>query len=271
MTGHIKAAPIEKKFFTTGVLYIEFIPIVCERFIGHAPKWIDAILRFLDKIMSKIMWIFIILGVVLSCLHQSSLGNLLVIAPYKMHPLWYTSMLPVLFLISAIAVGFPMVIFESIWASRSLGRKPEMNILSPLAKMIPVTVGLYFILKVIDLTIREAWGYALDGSLQSTMFLLEFVVGLVIPLFMFFLEKVRRTPKLLFIASTLYIVFGVLLNRVNVFFIGYQPQYAVKQYVPTIWEFLVTIGLISALVILYRAFVTIFPILPAPEKKFDLR
>jgi len=249
------------------VLYIEFLPIVTERFIGRSPKWIDAILRFLDRILSKIIWIFIILGVVLSCLHQSSLGNLMVIAPYKMHPLWYTPLLPLLFLVSAIAVGFPMVIFESMWASRSLGRKPEMDVLSSLARMIPVILGLYFIMKVIDLTVRQAWGFMFEGSLQSTMFIIEFFVGIVIPLVILLFEKARRSAKMLFWASFLYIFFGVLINRVNVFFIAYKPQYAVKQYVPSIWEFLVTIGLISALAILYRAFVTIFPILPAHQEK----
>ncbi|NOZ62976.1 MAG: Ni/Fe-hydrogenase cytochrome b subunit [Calditrichaeota bacterium] len=249
------------------VLYIEFIPIVTERFIGHSPKWIDAILKFLDRIFNKIMWIFIILGVLLSCLHQSSLGNLMVIAPYKMHPLWYTRVMPLLFLTSAIAVGLPMVMFESIWASWSFKRKPEMDVLSPLSKVAAVIIAIYFFMRIIDLTIREAWGFAFEGSLQSNMFFLEFVVGLVIPLIMLLFEKVRRSPKLLFIASALYILFGVLLNRVNVFFIAYQPQYAEKQYVPAIGEFAVTIGLIAALILLYRIIVSIFPILPAHEKQ----
>lgn len=249
------------------VLYVEFIPVIAERFIGRAPKIIDAILRFLDKILDKVMWLFLVLGVVLSCLHQSSLGTLMVIAPHKIHPLWYTSILPLLFLISAIAVGFPMVIFEAIIASKSLGRKLEMNVLTPLARMISPILGIYWIIRIIDITIRESWHYVLEGSLQSYMFLIEFGIGVTLPLVMLFSENVRRSPKLLLMASSLYIVFGVLLNRVNVFFIAYQPQFAVRQYIPSIGEFMVTIGLVAALVLLYRAFVTIFPILPAQEKK----
>ena len=249
------------------VLYIEFLPIVAERFIGKSPKWIDAILSFLNKIINKIMWVFIILGVVLSCLHQSSLGNLLVIAPHKMHPLWYTPMLPLLFLLSAFAVGFPMVIFESIWSSRAFGRKPEMNVLSPIAKMLPVTIGLYFIIKIVDLTLRESWGFVFEGSLQSFMFILELMLGLIVPLIMLLNKKVRESSTLLFSASALYIIFGVLLNRANIFFIAYQPQYAVKQYIPSIGEFFVTIGLISALILFYRLFVSIFPILPVHDDK----
>ncbi|MCK7523449.1 MAG: polysulfide reductase NrfD [Ignavibacteriales bacterium] len=120
------------------VLYIEFLPVVTERFIGKVNlpgflsglnKIVDKFLRLLDKGLSKTMFIFIIAGVVLSSLHQSSLGTLMVIAGPKMHPLWQTPILPLLFLLSAISVGFPMVIFESLIASRSLGLKPEMHIL----------------------------------------------------------------------------------------------------------------------------------------------
>ncbi len=249
------------------VLYIEFVPIVAERFIGRSPKWIDSILRFLNRILDKIMWIFIILGVVLSFLHQSSLGNLMVIAPYKMHPLWYTPLLPLLFLVSAIGVGFPMVIFESTLASKSFNRPVEREILSPLSRIAAVIIGLYFFLKVGDLTIRNAWGHVFEGSYQSNWFLLEFIVGVIAPSIMLMAKKVRETTWLLFTAASLYIVFGVLLNRINVFFIAYKPPYATETYIPAIGEFALTIGLISALILIYRIFVTIFPILPAHESK----
>jgi len=248
------------------VLYIEFIPVVSERFIGKSPQWIDSILRFLDKILDKIMWVFIILGVLLSCLHQSSLGNLMVIAPYKMHPLWYTPILPLLFLVSAIAVGLPMVIFECTIASKSFGCKLEMHALTPLSRIVAVLLSLYFFLKVGDLTLRNAWGYIFDGTYQTNMFLLELIVGIFVPLIMFLMKKVRQSPTLLFTAAALYVVFGVLLNRVNVFFVAYRPKYMTEPYVPAIGEVAVTVGLIAALMICYRIIVTIFPILPAQAK-----
>ena len=111
------------------VLYIEFLPIVVERFNGRVA--LPGPLRHLQPLRSRAAAsrrpmparasssLFIIAGVVLSCLHQSSLGTLMVIAPTKMHPLWYTPISPLLFLLSAIAVGFPMVIFESLLAARS--------------------------------------------------------------------------------------------------------------------------------------------------------
>ncbi len=245
------------------VLYVEFIPVVAERFIGRSPRLIDGLLRFLNSIMNKVMWFFLILGIVLSCLHQSSLGTLMVIAPYKIHPLWYSNILPLLFLLSAIGVGFPMVVFENMWASKAFGRKFEMDILEPLARMISPFIGLYFFVRIIDITLREAWHYALEGSLQSYMFLLEMIVGGLIPMVMLFSDRIRRRPRWLFLASALYIFFGVLLNRVNVFFIAYQPMYKVSQYIPSIGEFLITAGLISGLILCYRIFVMVFPILPS--------
>lgn len=249
------------------VLYIEFIPIIAERFVGNSPNWIDAILRFLNHWVNKVLWFFLILGVVLSCLHQSSLGTLMVIAPYKIHPLWYTPMLPLFFLISAIAVGFPMVIFESMISHQMFHRQQEMDVLTPLSRMIPTMLGLYFMIRLIQLTINEVWPLAFDGSLQSISFWLEFGIGVALPFFLLLNEKIRRSPVWLFISCTLYILFGVVLNRINVFFIAYQPPYALKQYFPTIGEIMVTVGLISALILVYRAFVIIFPVLPTVKHK----
>jgi hypothetical protein len=101
----------------------------------------------------KVMFLFTILGVVLSCMHQSSLGALLVLAPTKMHPLWWTPVLPLLFLLSAFSVGFPMVIVESLIASKSFNKKPELHILAPFSKIITILLGAYAIAKISDLVI----------------------------------------------------------------------------------------------------------------------
>ncbi|MFC1669515.1 NrfD/PsrC family molybdoenzyme membrane anchor subunit [Spirochaetota bacterium] len=254
------------------VLYLEFVPVVAERFLGQMPagipKFVDKFLGILHKFTDKIMWVLLILGVVLSCLHQSSLGNLMVIAPYKMHPLWYSPFLPMMFLISAIGLGLPMVIFEGMIATKSFNLESEMHILSKLAKIVPVIIGMYLIAKVADLVIRDAWIHIFDGTLQSYMFLGEFVLGILIPFGAFLFKKVRETSGLLFGASAMYIIFGVLMNRVNVFMIAYMPPYRQGQYVPSFGEFAVTIGLISMLMIAYRAIVTIFPVLPAQSHQF---
>lgn len=248
------------------VLYIEFLPAVCERFEkdGTRPR-LARLCRTLNAYVGKVMAVFIIAGVVLSCLHQSSLGNLMVIAPDKMHPLWYTPLLPLLFLLSAFAVGFPMVIVESMYASWALKLNPEMKVLSPLARYIPVLLGIYLAFKLCDLAIREAHVHLADGSAQSMMFLAEMVFGLMLPFAMLLSRRVRRHPKLLLTAALL-VVLGVALNRVNVFLTAYSPPYAVKTYVPSVGEIAVTVGLISLLMLCYRVVVTYFPVISQPAQ-----
>ncbi|MBD3222500.1 Ni/Fe-hydrogenase cytochrome b subunit [bacterium] len=249
------------------VLYIEFLPIVTERFMGRVNLpgfWarlnggIEAVLRFLDRTLNRVMTFFIIAGVVLSCAHQSSLGTLMVIAPTKLHPLWHTTILPLQFLLSAFAVGLAMAIFESILASRSLKHPLEMKVLSPLGRMIPFLLTVYLGTKFIDMVTRGSYVHLLEGSLQSYSWMAEVLLGILIPGAIFMAHRLRRKPAWLFAGSAL-VVLGVVLNRVNVFIIGYKPVYGDGPYVPAWPEVVITIGMIAMIVLLYRLFVFIFP------------
>ncbi|MCK5455527.1 MAG: Ni/Fe-hydrogenase cytochrome b subunit, partial [Melioribacteraceae bacterium] len=224
-------------FYLT-VLYIEFLPLVSERFIGKVflpgilaklNKSIDTLLRALNRGLSKTMFIFVISGVVLSTLHQSSLGTLMVVAESKVHPLWHTPILPLLYLLSAIAVGFPMVIFESILASRSFKLKPETHLLSSLARIIGPLLFIYFAFKLGDMVIRGTYIYLAEINTVSIMFVIELVVGVIIPLRMFFSDRVIKTQWGLFTASSL-VIFGVVVNRINTFLVSYDPPYATTSY-----------------------------------------
>lgn len=256
------------------VLYIEVMPIVTERFIGKVrlPGFlstlnnpIDRFLKFLDNKLAKTMFIFIILGVVLSCLHQSSLGTVMIIAGPKMHPLWQTPILPLLFLLSAISVGFPMVIIESLIASRSFGLKPEIEVLSQLARMLGPLLGIYLAFKIGDIFIREAFIYFQEISLESVMFIIELLIGVIIPMCIFFSQKALRSPGWLFTGSIM-VVLGIVINRINAYLISYTPLYAVKSYFPSIGEISVTLGLTAIAVLMYRIFVKIFPVISIPDK-----
>lgn len=255
------------------VLYLEFMPIVCERFRGNVNlpgllrglnKPLETLLRLLDNTLGATMNFFIIMGVVLSCAHQSSLGTLMVIAPSKLHPLWHTAILPLQFLLSAFAVGLSMVVFESLLASRSLKRKPEMSVLSPLARMIPFLLTIYFGAKVIDMANRGTWQYLQTFSLRSVSWSVEVIVGIFIPIAILLSHRLRRKPAWLFSAAAM-VVFGVALNRFNVFIIGYTAPYATKPYIPAWTEVLLTAGFIALLVLIYRLFIFMFPILPEEE------
>jgi Ni/Fe-hydrogenase subunit HybB-like protein len=217
------------------------------------------------RTVEKTMFLFIIAGVVLSCLHQSSLGNLMVIAPSKMHPLWWTPILSLLFLLSAIAVGFPMVVVESLAASWALKLEPEMDVLSRLARYIPPLLGVYLAFKIGDMAIRESYRHLFDGSVQSLAFFAEMGLGVIAPFVMLLFATVRGSRRWLFVAALL-VVLGVAMNRVNVFLVAYRPPYAARSYFPSIGEFVVTLGLISALILVYRLIVTHFPVIGHPAQ-----
>ncbi len=251
------------------VLYIEFFPIVAEQFkdkvklpglLSGLNGLVDQILKTGDAILNKIMWIFVILGVVLSCMHQSSLGSLMLVAPTKLHPLWYTPILPLLFLISAFAVGYPMVVFETTLATASFKLKSEMNILAPLTKITIFLLGLYMLLKIGDMVVRGTYVYLLDGTYQTNSFILEILFGVMVPWVMLLFEKVRTSGKGIFIAASL-IIGGVVMNRINVFIVGYNPPLSKGNYFPSPGEIFVTAGLIATLMFIYRFAVTYLPVL----------
>ena len=255
------------------VLYIEFAPIFCERMNAAVQPWarfdwgrrlLRPICGFFHPLLNRLMFLIVITGTVLSCLHQSSLGNLMVIAPYKWHDLWDTPICSLLFLLSAIMVGFPMVMVESITASWSFKVKPEMEILGPLSKYTVFLSGLYLSFKVGDMLIRESYVYLADGSVQSVCFIIEMVFGLIVPFFMLLSARVRNSPGWLCTAALL-MVLGVVLNRINVFLVAYQPPYADKPYFPSIFEIAVTVGLIATLILCYRLIVSYLPVISHPE------
>lgn len=255
------------------VLYIEFAPVVFERFIGRVNlpgtlarfnDRVDIVLRFLNHTLSKMMFIFIIAGIVLSCCHQSSLGTLLVIAPYKVHPIYNSLLGPLFFLSSAFAVGLTMIIFESMIACYAFGRKPEMHILTPLSKIIPYLLGFYITVKLYDMISRGTYNFLFESSAPVIMFWIEFGLLTIVPFFMFMSSDVRKSHQGIFIAATMFVV-GILLNRCTVFFIAYKPLYAAKAYLPAFSEFALTVGLICTIVFVYRVVVTFLPVLPAPE------
>jgi Ni/Fe-hydrogenase subunit HybB-like protein len=207
--------------------------------------------------------VFIIAGVVLSTLHQSSLGTLMVIAGPKMHPLWQTSILPLLFLLSAVAVGFPMIIFESLIASWAFKLKPEMAVLRRLATLIPPILGLYLSFKLGDMFIRKTF-LLLHQDVESLMFVIEILLFLV-PMFMFLSRRVLKSPGLLFTGSA-FVVIGVLVNRIDNFIVAYHPPYSQGPYFPSFGELSVTIGFLAIIILAYRFIVLNFPVISTHQE-----
>lgn len=252
------------------VLTIEMSPSILEGLLDRARdgSTTSRLLRRLEKPIATLhSWvhivlpIFIVAGVVLSCMHQSSLGTLMLIAPTKTSALWDTSILPLLFLLSAFMVGFPMVILESIYANISFGRKAEMELLTPLSRIIPWFIGAYAILKFGDLFVRRHQIDFLENPAATVALVVEILVGVVFPFLLLQIPAVRRSMGWLFFAVAL-VIFGVILNRLNVFLVSYNPPYLVKAYFPSVGEIAMTIAIVSSILFCYRLLVTFFPILP---------
>jgi Ni/Fe-hydrogenase subunit HybB-like protein len=188
----------------------------------------------------------------------------MLIAPTKVHPLWYTPILPLLFLTSAITVGYPMVVVEATIATSSMDLDPEMGVLSPLSRFTVFLLGFYMILKIGDMMVRGTFVYLLDGTYQTNAFLVEMGLGVIVPFVLLLFRRVRASRRGLFTACAL-IVFGVLLNRINVFVVGYRPPISDGLYYPSIGEVLVTVGLIATLMFLYRVIITFLPVFSRPD------
>jgi Ni/Fe-hydrogenase subunit HybB-like protein len=240
------------------VLAIEFAPVVFEGLKWE--KWAHIVHKFIMP--------FVILGVVLSTLHQSSLGSLLLIQPQKLHPLWWTPILPILFFTSAIAIGLAMIILESSLSSRYFQRGLETHLLEKLAKAIPVVLVIYGLLKFGELAVAGDLGYLFTSGVMSILFWIEILIGIVAPFVWFSIKKNRQNPNGLLIGAVI-VLFGMILNRFYVSWFAvthpdplfYMPTIMGHvDYFPTIPEAAVSIGIFSAGILAFGLISKYFPV-----------
>jgi Ni/Fe-hydrogenase subunit HybB-like protein len=238
----------------TTILALEFSPVVFEGLRLERPR----------RIIRSVTTPLVIVGVILSTLHQSSLGSLYLIVPSKLHPLWYTPLLPYLFLISAIGAGIGMTILESYLSERAFGRRLEMDLLEPLARGMAVALGIYGLVRVIVIWKNGAVAMLLHPGYEARMFLLEMVVGVVLPVGLLLIERVRTNPTGLVVAA-LFAVLGFVMNRLNVSVTGMESAAGV-QYVPSWMEVTVSLGLVALAFALFAVAVRYLPVFPEPSR-----
>ena len=237
----------------TTVLALEFSPIVLERFNLQKPL----------KVVRAILIPLVIFGVILSTLHQSSLGTLYLIVPEKLHPLWYTPLLPVFFFLSAIAVGLAMTIFESSLSSKHFGLQLELPVLQELGRVLVVVLGVYAILRFEDLANRGVLKLALHPGYEMYLFWLEISLAIILPLAAAGTARVRSSANGLYLAAVL-VVLGFITNRMNVSITGFEGSTGVR-YFPKWTELAVTGSIIAAGFALFGLAVKYLPIFPKEE------
>jgi Ni/Fe-hydrogenase subunit HybB-like protein len=238
------------------VLFLEFIPVVCEKFGWRKP------MEWVHRISVPLM----ILGVLLSTLHQSSLGTLFLIVPEKLYPLWYSPILPLLFFVSAIGVGLAMTIFESWHSSRAFGRALELPLLAGLARVLAVVMSVYLWIRFLDLAQRHAFGLLARNREETWLFLLEIALTAV-PTVLLYQARIRMRPGALY-ACAVSIIFGFVANRLNVGITGLEAGSGAT-YTPRWSEIAITLSIVAAGFAIFRAIAHYFPVFEAPSHEIQ--
>jgi len=217
----------------TTVLALEFSGLVFEKIHWHRAL----------RVQRAFTVPLVILGVVLSTLHQSSLGSVYLIVPGKLFPLWYTPLLPVLFWISAVGAGLAMVLVESHLSSRAFGRQLEMPLLSDVGRVLVAILGVYAVVRLYDLYHRDMLATAFSFTYESWLFQLEFMAGVILPMVLLAFRSVRNNSRALY-AMGLLAVMGFIVHRLNVGITGFEGAQG-GHYVPSWAEALITLMMVA--------------------------
>jgi len=231
------------------VMWIEFSPVFLEK-LG---------LKDLKKKLNRFLFVIVALGTLLPMMHQSSLGTLWVVLGPQVHPLWQTPYVPLLFLLTAIIMGYAVVLFESCIASSAYRRSIEVSLLNPMAKIMLGVVAAYLAVRLGDVIFRGVIGRSFHFSLEGLMFWLE-MACFIAPFLIIGTEAQRRNPARLFVAGILLMLGGSLL-RMNGFLVAYDTG-AGFRYFPALPEILVTMGMFATEVLIYVVVTRRFPVLP---------
>ncbi len=241
----------------TTVLALEFSPAVIEKVPW--PKLKAQLLTWQHRILIAL----VLIGVLLSSLHQSFLGGLFIIFKGKEYPLWYSNYQTTLFYLSAIPAGFAMVIIALYLSRRSLGANIDPTLLSDLGRVITPMLVVFAMFRFGDLFRQHAADYMFMNRIETVYFWLEITLFLLAPLVLFNMQRVRSKPIGLYWASAVLIM-GFLTHRVNVSITALERATG-THYVPKWSEFAVAIMLITAAVIVFRWAVLHLQILPRVE------
>lgn len=230
------------------ILIYELSPVFLEN-----SRWSGAI-----KIIGKWTIPMVIAGVTLSTLHQSSLGTLFVVMSPRLHALWYSMLLPVFFLISSLAAGLAMVISGAILSGWIFKRTLSENIIAELGWFIPWILGVYLVLKLGELEVADEFHLLFSGDKYSILFITELIIGVLIPIILFSMKRVRHSRVWSLIGS-LFVLAGVVLNRFNASWFTIKPV-AGETYFPSWMEVAILVGVVATAVLAYSLIARYFPL-----------
>lgn len=242
----------------TTVLWIEVSPAVLERWQESRVTWLRRIAVALLPKIERALPYFIALGLLLPTMHQSSLGSMMLLSGHKLHPLWHTPLLPLLFLVSVVGMGYSAVTLECCISAKAFRRPQETPMLRALAVPMAGVLLAYAALRFGEIVWAGELHYVARMDRMSLLFLTEMAL-LVGPAIGLILMR-RQAGPAFFSAMAVLVVLGGGLYRFSTFLIAFDPG-PEWSYFPSIPEFAVTIGFISAEILGYLLMVKLFPIL----------
>ena len=223
----------------SGVLLLEFSPVPLEETSKYAK---------IRAFLMKFRLVFVIAGIMLSTLHQSSLGSLFLIVPYKVHQLWHTPIMPILFFISAIGLGLMMVSLESLVTSYLYKRKPELHLISRLGRAAIWVLATYLIVRIGDIVLRDKIHFLTEGSWESNLFITELLIAVILPMVLLSMRGIRNSISGAWVCSVLVVV-GFVFNRINTS--GISMISSTEAYFPSWMEVAISAGVVSGAVLVF--------------------
>lgn len=240
----------------TTVLWIEFWPVFLERMPPAFKQRFN--LEKLQAFLKRYMFVFIGLGVLLPTMHQSSLGSVLLVMGSKLSPLWYTAWLPLLYLISALTMGYSVVLLEVTLVSRAFRLPSESALLAPLSRIVAGLLALFLVIRCGALLAGGHMDLAFAGDRSGNLFLIETALFLA-PLFILASPTRRASQRLRFLAAICLLAAGSL-YRINSYLMAVNPGNG-WIYFPSAPELMITIGIVCLEILLYLLFIKTLPVL----------
>lgn len=235
-------------FLYSIVLISEFSPVILERVGWH---------RALNSI-KRIAILLAIGGATLSTMHQSSLGTLFVVMTERVHPLWYTALIPLLFFVSSVAAGLAVVVAGGTVSYWVFKRSLSQNLVGELGRFIPWILGVYVITKLGELAYVGELGLIFTSNVYSVLFNAELVIGALVPIAMFSTKLVRQSRTWSLIAA-IAVLFGIFLNRFDAAWFALKPVSGYS-YVPSLAEVAIQVGALAGIVFVYTLVGHYFPL-----------
>ena len=250
--------------FEVGLCVFLYVSVLAVEWSVSAFEWLGW--KGIRNIIVRLTIPLTVLGVILSTMHQSSLGALYLIAPSKMHPLWYSPFIPVFFFISSMFAGMSMVIFEGTLAHNGLHDEMDEAHLKGADKVVlgfgkacSIVMMGYLFMRIFGVAMDNNWGYL--GTGYGKWFLVEMLGFVALPSFLYAIGARERKYGLIKFAAVLTVI-GVVINRFNVSLVAFNYQLPADQkYFPYWMEFVISIFVVTLIITAYRFICTFMPVL----------